>query len=68
MSGLRYGFDVTQLENHGVFRPDAHMFMQDDFYQAEPDAVAMVMTQLSLKTGLKAWGDYIYAATQSEMK
>jgi hypothetical protein len=29
------------------------MFVQDDFYQAEPDVVATIMTQLSLKAGLK---------------
>ena len=68
MSGSRYGYAVTQLEDHGVLHPDAHMFMQSDFYQAEPDVVAMVMTQLSLKAGLKAWGDDAYAAAHSEMK
>ena len=37
-----------------------------DFYQSEPDAVvAMVMTQLSLKAGLKAWGDSAYTAVHS---
>jgi hypothetical protein len=30
------------------------MFSQHDFYQSDPDVVAMVMTQLSLKAGLKA--------------
>ena len=44
MSGLRYGYAITHLENYGVLHPDAHMFMPDDFYQAEPDVVAMVMT------------------------
>jgi hypothetical protein len=29
------------------------MFVQDDFYQAEPDVVAAIMTHLSLKAGLK---------------
>jgi hypothetical protein len=29
------------------------MFMQEDFYQAEPDVVAAIMTQLLLKAGLK---------------
>jgi hypothetical protein len=32
------------------------MFVQEDFYQAEPDVVAAIMTQLLLKAGLKAWG------------
>ena len=52
MSGTKYSFAVTQLENNGVLNPDAHMFVQEDFYQAEPDVVASIMTQLSLKVGL----------------
>ena len=44
------------------------MFMQDDFYQAELDVVAMVMTQLYLKAGHKTWGDSAYADAHSEMK
>ena len=34
------------------------MFIQEDFYQAEPDVVAAVMTELSMKSGLRAWGTY----------
>ena len=33
------------------------MFVQEDFCQAEPDAVAAVMTQLSFKAGIKKWGN-----------
>jgi hypothetical protein len=62
LTGSKYSYAVTQLESHGVLNPDAHMFMQDDFYQAEPDVVAMVMTQLSLKAGLKAWGHKAHTA------
>jgi hypothetical protein len=29
------------------------MLIQEDFYQANPNVVAHVMTQLSLKSGLK---------------
>jgi hypothetical protein len=32
------------------------MFIQEDFYQSDPDVVAHIMTQLSLKSGLKQWG------------
>jgi hypothetical protein len=59
---------VTQLESEGLLNPDAHMFVQEDFYQAEPDVVTAVMTQLSLKSGLKEWGNKAYAAVESEMK
>jgi hypothetical protein len=56
------------MEKEGILHPDAHMFVQDDFYQADPDVVAYVMTQLSLKAGLKAWGAKAEKAAHSEMK
>ena len=31
MSGSKYSYAVTQLENQGVLNPDAHMFQMDDF-------------------------------------
>jgi hypothetical protein len=68
LSGSKYSYAVTQLESHGVLHPDAHMFTQGDFYQSEPDVVAMVMTQLSLKAGLKAWGNKAHTAARNEMK
>jgi hypothetical protein len=68
MSGSKYSYAVTQLESHGVINPDAHMFVQEDFYQAEPDVVAAIMTQLSLKAGLKQWGAKAFTAAESEMK
>ena len=68
MTGSKYAYAVTQLESQGVLNPDAHMFVQEDFYQAEPDVVAAIMTQLSLKVGLKEWGDKAFTAAHSEMK
>jgi hypothetical protein len=56
MRGSRYPYAVTQLESQGVLNPDAHMFVQEDFYQADPVVVAAVMTQLSLKSGLRENG------------
>ena len=68
MSGYKYYYAITQLESQGVLNPDAHMFLQEGFYQADPDVVASVMTQLSLNSGLRAWGYKAYTAVQSEMK
>jgi hypothetical protein len=69
MSGSsKYAYAVTQLETQGVLHPDAHMFFQRDMYRAEPDVAAAIMTQLSLKAGLKAWGDEAQKAVHSEMK
>jgi hypothetical protein len=44
MMGSKYLYGVTQLESQWVLYPDAHMFVQDDFYQSEPDVVAAIMT------------------------
>jgi hypothetical protein len=68
MTGSKYSYAVTKMESQGVLNPDAHMFVQEDFYQAEPEVVAVIMTQLSLKVGLKQWGDKAFTAAHSEMK
>jgi hypothetical protein len=44
------------------------MFVKKDFYQAELNVVADIMTQLSLKDGLKQWGDKALTADHSVMK
>jgi hypothetical protein len=44
------------------------MFVQENFYQAEPDVVASIMTQLSLKASLKEWEEEAFMAAQFEMK
>ena len=51
-----------------MIHPDAHMFAQEDFHQAEPKVVISIMTQLSLKAVLKEWGDKAHSAAKSEMK
>jgi hypothetical protein len=68
MTGSKYSYAVTQMEIQGVLNPDAHMFVQEDFYQDEPDAVAAIMTQLSLQAGLKEWGDKAFTAAQPKKK
>jgi hypothetical protein len=44
------------------------MFVQDDFYQDEPDIVAAIMTQLSIKAGLKEWVGQAFTSARSDMK
>jgi hypothetical protein len=68
MTGSKYSYAVTQLETRGVLHPDSHMFIQEDFYQSDPDVMAYIMTRLSLKSGLKQWGNKAYAVVMSEMK
>ncbi len=53
MTGSKYSYAIMQLETHGALHPDSYMFVQEDFYQSDPDVVAHIMTQLSLKSGLK---------------
>ena len=67
-SGSRYAYAAAQLESTGALYPDSHMFVQTAFYQADPDLVAIIMTQLSLKAGLKEWGEKAYKSAYSEMK
>jgi hypothetical protein len=68
MTVSKYSYAVTQLDTQGLLNPDAHMFVQEDFYQAEPNVVAAIMTQLSLKACLKEWGEQAFTAARSEMK
>ena len=68
MQGNKYSYAATQLQDMGSLHPDSHMFVQTDFYQHEPDIVAFIMTQLSLKAGLREWGDRAYDAAFAEMK
>jgi hypothetical protein len=44
MTGSKYSYAVTQLETKVVLNPDAHMFVQEDFYQSEPNVLAAIMT------------------------
>ena len=32
MSGSKYSYAVTHLESQGILNPDAHMFVQEEFY------------------------------------
>jgi hypothetical protein len=69
MSGSKYAFGaIWQIEKQGVIHPYTHTFFQTDLQQATPDVVAMIMTQLSLKAGLKQWGSRGRKAAHSEMK
>ena len=68
MSSTKCSHAAMQLANEGLLHPDAHVFIQEDFCQAKPEAVAMIMTHMSLKAGLKAWGERATKAAHSEMK
>ena len=66
--GIPNVFIQTRVEDEKDMATINHMFVQEDFYQAELDVVAAVMTQLSMKAGLIEWGDKALSAVKSEMK
>jgi hypothetical protein len=68
MTGSKYSYAIMQLETLGVLHLDYHMFIQEDFYQSNPNVMVHIMTQLSLKSGFKQWGHTAYVAVMSDMK
>ena len=67
MKGNKYSYAIVQLSD-GVIFPEAHMFLQSDFYQYDPDVVATVMVQLLLRSALKLWGNNAQLAVEAEAK
>ena len=43
------------FEDGSISHPDTHMLFDTVLSETEPDAVAVIMTQLSLRAGLKRW-------------
>ena len=69
MSGSKYDVIAAQLDQHGaLLHPDAYMSFCQDMIEEAPDVVTAIMTQLSLKAGLKAWGKPAREAAKNEMK
>ena len=65
MTGQTYV--MSQVEHQDVLHPDAHLEFNYD--KAQPvSTVTAIMTQLSLKAGLKKWGQKEHNAMQAEMK
>jgi Reverse transcriptase (RNA-dependent DNA polymerase) len=66
------GFHGKTYTNHMQFlHPDTHLSLltHETFATpTDPQVLATIMTQLSLKAGLKAWGDKASEAVHSEMK
>ena len=73
MEGKRYEVAAAQtdeceptLDELPVLHPDQHMMFH--MIEETPDAVAAIMTQLSLKMGMKRWGNKARKAAHNEMK
>ena len=67
MSGSKYGEAVTQLSEDGVIFPEAHAFLQHEFYDSDPVVVATVMSQESLKSEMKLWDKDSRSAAEAEI-
>ena len=52
MSRKKYEAVMAQLEQEGTLHPDVHMLFQQTAIE-QPTAVSTIMTQLSIKAGLK---------------
>ena len=70
MTGSKYAAATALLmiQDHGSLHPDLHRQLCQVEMQDQPNVVAVIMTQLSLKMGLKTWKDKGRPAAKSEMK
>ena len=59
---------IDSMQSGEVEHPDAHLSFFQEMCEEEPDVVSAIMTQMSLKAGLKAWGEKAEKAAYSEMK
>ena len=67
MTGKSYAYAMTQLDIQVVLHPDAHIFAQEYLYQAKPNFLISIMTQLSLKASLKELGYKACSSSKSYM-
>jgi hypothetical protein len=67
MQGNPYHYAAAQIAK-GMLHPNAHMFVQEDFYRFNIDVIEYVMTQLSLKAVLKEWGEDAKIAAHAEVR
>ena len=67
MSGKTYQKVMAQLDNQGTLHSDAHLLF-NLAVEENPSVVSAITTQLSLKVGLKTWGDNERKDMKSEMK
>ena len=59
---------LLTIQDHGALHPDLHRQLCQVDMQEQPDVVAVIMTQLSLKMGLNTWKYKGISAAKAEMK
>ena len=67
MTGNTYKKVMTQLDKQGTLHLDAHLLF-NLAVEEQPPVMSEIMTQLSLKVGLKTWGDKGKEDMKSEMR
>ena len=56
MTGNHYAYADAKMEEQEVLHTDAHVFFNHISVHNEPNVTAVIMDQLSPKSGLKKWG------------
>ena len=68
MSGKKYETVTIQVECEDNLNLDAHIFLFQELIGEVSDVEAVIMTQLSLKAGIKCWKGKGQSAAKYEMK
>ena len=68
MSGSRYAYTAAKMMEQEFLHPDSHVFFKRGSVQNEPDMTVVIMTQISLKSGLKKWGEKVRGLFHLDMK
>ena len=70
MTGSKYAAATALLtiQDHEALHPDSYRQFCQVEMQEQSDVVAVIMTQLSLKMGLKTWKDKGRSAAKAEIK
>jgi hypothetical protein len=55
-NGKKYEVAASQLDFPDILHPDSHLIFSQLTEEIAPEAVAIIMTQLSLRAGLREWG------------
>ena len=55
MLGMKYETAITQVECRDNYHLDSHMMFCNKLIEELPNASEVIMTQLSLKAGMKRW-------------
>ena len=55
------------MENMGILHPESHVLFNQGITRHDPEVVEEIMTQISIKSGFKRWGNKCGGAIYPEM-